>query len=169
MERYAPGFSAPPPGKSGMPTRSSFASRVGEPEVVGEEPQCVLGRVQRVGGEVTLPWSVYYANRRPARVHRLGDLERSDDERHEVRRHLHGGKEMDLALYPAILVTRRTSSATGAFETAVKFSSTTNVISKVALRSGSSQQGNVRRALARNIVVVPMVRTVPSTSLKVEQ
>ena len=59
------------------------------------------------------------------------------------------------------------SATTGEFEKAARPSSTTRVTSKTAFRSGSSQQGNARRASVASIWVVAMVRVAPDSSVKV--
>ena len=57
---------------------------VGDVEVVGEVAQRELGDLEPEGGEVQLPGRAEEPQRRAGHVDRLGDLERPDDERHQV-------------------------------------------------------------------------------------
>ncbi len=62
----------------------------------------------------------------------------------------------------------RSWSLVGApLEMAVRASSTIRVTANLALKSGSSQQGKARRASVASNWVVAMVRSRPSSSLKV--
>jgi len=58
------------------------------------------------------------------------------------------------------------SSTTAPLEYAARWSSTTRVTSKVALRSGSSQHGKARRASVASICDVAIRRSLPSSSVK---
>ena len=61
------------------------------------------------------------------------------------------------------------SSTTAPLEKAARASSTTRVISKVALSSGSSQHGKARRASVDSIWVVAMMCSAPASSVKVDR
>ena len=61
------------------------------------------------------------------------------------------------------------SSTTGPLEKAASASSTTRVISKMALSSGSSQHGKARRASVDSIWVVAMTCSTPASSVKVDR
>ena len=61
----------------------------------------------------------------------------------------------------------RESSA--AFEMASRSSGTTSVTANTALASGSSQQGNARRASVASICVVARTRSVPDSSVNVDR
>ena len=91
--------------------------------------------------------------RRAVDVDRLGDLERADDERDEVGRHLHRVGEADRDAGRRRVGSRPTSAA---LDSAVRSSSTTSVIAKTALISGSSQHGKARRASVASNWVVAM-------------
>ena len=91
----------------------------------------------------------------------LGQLEGADHKRHEVGRHAHRLGEHDAPRPPGARC-----GDSGPLERAVRCS-TTSVTAKVALRSGSSQHGNARRASAGSNWVVAMVCVSPSSSVKV--
>ena len=98
------------------------------------------------------------AQRHAVDVDRLGGLERPDDEGDEVGRHHHGRREADPR---APVGRRRLADDLRAFETAKRPSATSSVISKTALRSGSSKQGKARRASVASNWVVAITCSVP--------
>ena len=125
----------------------------------------MLGDVERELRQVRLAGHVDDPHRHAVDVARRGRLERAHDEGDQVRGHDHGGRRTAPPCGPA---PTGASSTTGAFEYALQpGSSTTSVISKTALRSGSSKQGKARRASVDSIWLVAMVRLVPDASTKV--
>ena len=64
---------------------------VGNVEVVREEAQRESADLQGEFGQGQLPRGAHDPQRHAVHIHGLGHLELADDERHQVRRHLHGG------------------------------------------------------------------------------
>ena len=60
-------------------------------------------------------------------------------------------------------------SSSAALEMASRSSGTTRVTPKTALASGSSQQGNARRASVASIWVAASTRSTPSSSMNVDR
>ena len=89
----------------------------------------------------------------PSTSERLGLFEGADDEGHEVRRHLHRGREADRALAVAEVGVRgdRRVGVRGQVLGTVRFTW------YVALKAGSSQHGKARRASVFSNCVVAMV------------
>ena len=81
-------------------------ARVGDVEVVGQVGEGELGHVEAEGGEVELAGRAQQPERGAGDVDRLGDLERPDDERHQVGGHRHGLGEAHPALAVDHLVGR---------------------------------------------------------------
>ena len=93
-----------------------------------------------------MPGHVRDAHRDAARVDRLGELERTDDPRDEIRRHRDRRRRTDA--HAAVAAATRVPIS-GPFEIASSPSATTSVIAKTALNSGSSKHGNARAGVRR--------------------
>ena len=130
---------------------------VGDVEVLREEAQRERADLQRELRQRELAGGADHPERHAVHVDGLGHFELADHERHQVRRHLHGRGEPD-----ALLVVDLVDRDDGEFEMASRSGSTISVISKTALRSGSSKQGKDRRASTDSNWVVAMVWVSPS-------
>ena len=87
-----------PEGEVGDGHEVELVGRVGDAEVVGEEPQGVGGRLEGEGGEVApCPGRGRRAPACPATSTGVGGLERAHDEGHQVGGHDHGVGEADPA------------------------------------------------------------------------
>ena len=153
-------------GEVGDGDEVELVARVGDAVVVGEEAQAERADLEGEVGEVALAPRVHDPQRGAVDVDRLGDLERADDERHQVGRHRHGVGEADRRACRRRGAVRSTSAA---LETAARSASTTRVTPKTALKSGSSQHGKARRASVASNWVVAMTCSAPSVSVKVER
>ncbi len=71
---------------------------VGDVEVLREEAQGERADLQGEPGQGELPRRADDPQRHAVHVDGLGDVELSDHERHQIRRHLHGGSEADAPL-----------------------------------------------------------------------
>ena len=80
---------------------------IGDIEVVGEETEPERAGLEGVRGEVRVADRIDDSQRYAVDVQRLGLFERSDDEGHEVRRHLHRRREAHRALTVAEVGIRR--------------------------------------------------------------
>ena len=153
-----------PEGEVGDGDQVELVARVGDAVVVGEVVEAEGPDLERVAGEVALADGVDDAEVDAARRDRVGDLEGADDEGDQVGRHDHGVGEVDPRPGRRRAVWRATSRA---LEMASRSSGTTRVTAKMALRSGSSQQGKARRASVASNWVVAMTRSWPPSSVKV--
>ena len=152
-------------GEVGDGDEVELVAGVGDAEVVGEVAQRERADLEREGGEVALAGRADDAQRRAVDVDRLGDLERADDERHQVGRHRHrvGEAHRRAARRPPA-----SSADLGArWRPRSGRRSTTSVTAKTALQSGSSQHGKARRASVASNWVVAMTCSSPSSSVKV--
>ena len=150
-------------GEVGQGDLVELVARIDDVVVVGEEAQRGLADLGGERREVAHARGVGDPHRRVVHEDGRRHLERPDDERDEVRRHLHRVEERDPGL-PAAAGSRRSSPA---LEMAVNPSATTSEMPNTAFRSGSSQHGNVMRAWVASNCVVAMMRSAPSLSLNV--